>query len=52
MQLFDDWKQPIALKRDHGSNVTFEHNLQRVNQLPGVFNFARKWGRSFEVLYV
>jgi len=52
MQLSVDWKKPIVLKRGHGSNVTYTLDLQRVGQSPGVYIFARKWGRAFEALYV
>lgn len=52
MKLSVEWQKPIALKRGRGTGITFVVNLQRIDRSAGVYIFARKWGASFEALYV
>jgi hypothetical protein len=52
MRLSVDWKKPVRLRRDTRSGLTFAVDLERIENSPGVYIFARKWGSSFEALYV
>lgn len=51
MRLNLEWEQPIPLRRKRGSLI-FTIDLDRIAQVPGVYIFARKWGPSYEALYV
>ena len=40
---------PAAGKRE---NLIYAADLERIERLPGIYLFARRWSRSFEALYV
>lgn len=52
MQLVIEWKKPVALRKDNLNGLTFAVDLNRIDPRPGIYIFARKWGTSYEALYV
>jgi hypothetical protein len=52
MRLGIEWKKPIPLQRDTRNGLTFSVDLAKIEAEPGVYIFARKWGGSYEALYV
>ncbi len=52
MKLEIDWKQPVPLRRVRTGLEIYEVNLDDFPREPGIYIFARKWGSSYEALYV
>ncbi len=52
MDLAVEWKRPVPLKRARGRSFGFEVNEARFLPEAGIYIFARRWGSSFEALYI
>lgn len=52
MDLEIEWQRPVPLRRDRAISFGFEVDGSRFEPAAGVYIFARRWGRSFEALYV
>ena len=50
MKLKLDWNKPVPLKRSPSG--FYQLDLDAIPALPGIYLFARKWGKSYEALYV
>ena len=52
MKLGVEWNRPLALKSGARDGLIYAVELDRIERVPGVYIFARRWGKSFEALYV
>lgn len=52
MQLNIIWEKPVLLRSGRKQGLIFNVDLDQFDRLPGIYIFARKWGKSFEALYV
>jgi len=50
MNLQVEWDPPSAMRRLR--SLTYKLDLERIPDVPGVYVFGRRWGDSFEALYV
>jgi hypothetical protein len=50
MNLQVDWSSPLPMKRERTAGYSVD--LDKVPEVPGVYIFGRRWGDSFEALYV
>lgn len=52
MELSIEWMRAIPLKRSRRHDLIYDVDLDSIESLPGVYVFARRWGSSYEALYV
>jgi hypothetical protein len=52
MKLAVDWQRPIPLQSGVREGLIYTVDLDKIEPVPGIYIFARRWGRSFEALYV
>jgi hypothetical protein len=52
LKLNIEWSRPITLRSGAKEGLIYTVNLDKLPRTPGIYIFARKWGRSFEALYV
>jgi len=52
MKLEVEWKRPLSLQSGARDGLIYAVDLDRIERGPGVYIFARRWGKSFEALYV
>ncbi len=53
MNLEIEWKKPVPLRKARkGSLYIYTVNLDVIPEVPGIYVFARRWGKSYEALYV
>ncbi|MCB9897714.1 MAG: GIY-YIG nuclease family protein [Planctomycetes bacterium] len=52
MQLEIEWESPIPLRDGRKDGLIYTLDLEHIEPLPGIYVFARRWGSSFEALYV
>jgi len=52
MRLELDWQQPVPLRKGRRQGLIYALDLDEFEPAPGVYVFARRWGKSFEALYV
>jgi len=50
MKLKLRWEEPIPVRKNQDGD--FDIDLDKLPKAPGIYIFARKWGRSYEALYV
>ena len=50
MKLKLDWEKPVSLRAS--PDGYFQLDLEGIPASPGIYIFARKWGKSYEALYV
>ena len=53
MKLHLEWKKPVPLRKaTKASTYIYTVNLDALPKAPGIYVFARRWGQSYEALYV
>jgi hypothetical protein len=52
MKLDIVWEKPITLKHSVNESLTYTISLDKLPEKPGIYIFARHWGKSYEALYV
>jgi hypothetical protein len=52
MKLEIEWDKPTQLRKSSDQSLIYEVNLTRIKTKSGIYIFARKWGKSYEALYV
>ena len=53
MKLYLEWKKPVPLRKARKGGISiYQINLDVLPDVPGIYVFARRWGRSYESLYV
>ena len=57
MDLEIEWKKPVPLRKAprrarKGSMYIYKMDLKVLPDVPGIYVFARRWGKSYEALYV
>lgn len=52
MKLELDWNRPVPLRSGARDGLIYAVDLDRIERVPGVYIFARRWSSSFEALYV
>ena len=53
MKISVEWGSPVRLRHGSGhSLLIYVLNFNKLPDSPGVYVFARKWGKSMEALYV
>lgn len=52
MKLTVDWRPPVPLRRGAREGLIYTVDLNKIGREAGIYIFARRWGRSFEALYV
>lgn len=52
MRLSVEWQKPVPLRSGRRDGLIYTVDLEAIPRAPGVYIFARKWGKSFEALYV
>lgn len=52
MKLAIEWEKPITLRSGKKHGLIYDMDLELLPKAAGVYIFARKWGNSFEALYV
>jgi hypothetical protein len=50
MNLQVEWNPPLAMRRVR--SLTYKLDLEKIPDVAGVYVFGRRWGNSFEALYV
>jgi hypothetical protein len=52
VRLAVEWSRPIPLRSGRREGLIYALDLDSADPDPGVYVFARKWGSSYEALYV
>ncbi|MAM71771.1 MAG: hypothetical protein CMP91_11590 [Gammaproteobacteria bacterium] len=52
MKLAIEWRKPIPLKSGKNKGLIYDIDLDLIPSEPGIYIFARKWGKSYEALYI
>jgi excinuclease UvrABC nuclease subunit len=52
MKLTVSWDKPIRLKDVKGGNSIYSVALEKIPNVAGIYIFARRYGKSYEALYV
>jgi excinuclease UvrABC nuclease subunit len=52
MELGLFWHRPITLRSGYKENLIYTVNEDKIPDVPGIYIFARKYGRAMEPLYV
>jgi len=52
MDLEIEWKKPVPLRKTPKGLYIYNVDLEVLPAVPGIYVFARRWGRSYEALYV
>ena len=52
MRLKIDWQRPVTLRSGARDGLIYTLDLDALPKAPGVYIFARRWGKSYEALYV
>jgi hypothetical protein len=52
MRLLIDWLKPVPLRSGAKDGLIYTVNLEHFEREAGVYVFARRWGKSYEALYV
>ncbi len=52
MKLNVEWGRPVLLRDGSKENLIYNFDLTKLPQSPGVYILGRRWGSSFEALYV
>lgn len=52
MDLSIEWMRAIPLRRSRRSDLIYDVDLAAIETEPGIYVFARRWGKSYEALYV
>lgn len=52
MRLAIEWSNPLPLRSGAREGLIYTVPVERIERAAGVYVFARKWGKSFEALYV
>lgn len=50
MKLKLKWATPVPVRKSQDG--VFALDLEKIPKAPGIYIFARKWGKSYEALYV
>lgn len=51
MRLAIEWSKPLQLRKGR-EGLIYTVDLDKIEREPGIYVFARRWGSSFEALYV
>ena len=52
MKLNVEWSKPIPLHSGAKENLIYTVDLDKVPRYAGIYVFARRWGKSYEALYI
>lgn len=52
MKLLIVWERPIPIRKKSASKLSYSIDVTRIPTSPGIYIFARRWGRTYEALYV
>jgi len=52
MKLKISWYKPIPLKNAKNEGLIYSINLKIIPVVSGIYIFARRWGKSYEAIYV
>ncbi|MBU1356489.1 MAG: GIY-YIG nuclease family protein [Candidatus Edwardsbacteria bacterium] len=52
MKLDIIWEKPVYLRHVTNESLIYTLNLDKLPDKPGIYIFARHWGKSYEALYV
>ncbi len=52
MKLVVDWSRPVMMKLSLPGDLVYRVDLSRLPDDAGIYVFGRRWGNSFEALYV
>lgn len=52
MKLLVQWSRPLKLRDGSKDNLIYTLDPAKLPKAPGVYVFARRWGATFEALYV
>jgi len=52
MKLSIEWEKPVVLRSGRRDGLIYNIDYDSFERFPGIYIFARKWGKSFEALYV
>ena len=52
MRLAIEWSKPIPLRGAKSDGLIYSVDLDLLPKAAGIYIFARKWGASYEALYV
>ncbi len=52
MDLKLEWQKPVPLRSVRGKGLIYALDLEKLPKAPGIYVFARRWGKGFEALYV
>jgi len=52
MRLHVEWTRPIPLRKAKEQNALYGIDLDKLPRSPGIYIFGRRYGQSFEALYV
>jgi hypothetical protein len=52
MNLVLEWRKPVLLRNGAKDGLIYTMDMEKVPDGPGIYVFARRWGRSYEALYV
>lgn len=47
-----EWRKPVLLRSGAKDGLIYTMDLDKVPDAPGIYVFARRWGKSYEGLYV
>jgi hypothetical protein len=47
-----EWRKPIFLQSGTQQGLIYTVDLAKIPDEPGIYVFARRWGKSYEALYV
>jgi hypothetical protein len=52
MDLYIGWQRPLSLRKSRNDQMIYVFDYTKVGHVAGVYIFGRRFGRSFEALYV
>ena len=52
MRLKVVWQRPVSLRSGAREGLIYTLDLDALPRAPGIYIFARRWGKSYEALYV
>lgn len=52
MKLEIEWDRSLILRSGRREGLIYTLDFEKITTAPGIYVFARRWGKSFEALYV